>query len=171
MTRTSSVPIQMRGSERPVQAVWHDDDDDDTFNVDVYSQQLQHVHANLRKPTAWKIVVVNNNATIHSARITQEKILNLSCSVLTHPRLSRELERDPSFSFSLKSCEWENISREDQGKTIFENHWTRTLLNFNWKESTRLLINGKRLFKIMQIEYWLKLFYCYIIHGVNYILL
>ena len=67
-----------------------------TLNADLYSQQVQCVHVNLlRKRPALvsrrDIVLFHDNTRLHSARITQRRILDLNWSVLPHPPYSPDL--------------------------------------------------------------------------------
>ena len=87
-----------------------------TLNADLYFKQLQHMYENFqRKCLALikrrNIVLLFDNASSNSARITQEKILALGWSVLPHPTIfSRPRSKGfPSFSFSTKCSEWQKI--------------------------------------------------------------
>ena len=94
------------------------------FNSDLYSQQLQLVHENLRKCLALinkrNIVLLNDNTRLYSARITQKNIE----SKLVYSTLSTIFTRPctkwfPSL-FSPEYSEWEKFSL-DQAKMLVEN--------------------------------------------------
>ena len=123
--------------------------DNQTLNADLYFQQLQHVHENLlRKCFAliWRgnIVLLHDNTKPHSVRIKQEKILDLSWSVLLHPPyLPDFLPSDFHVFCSLQNAMndqkffQENQVRMFVGKLLeLENQ-----LNFTWEEKTSNLIN------------------------------
>ena len=66
------------------------------LNVDLYTQNLQSVHENhLRKHSSLikrrNVVLLFDYVRSHSARITQEKILDLGWFVLKHPQYSPDL--------------------------------------------------------------------------------
>ena len=68
-----------------------------TLNADLYSQQLQYVHENLRKYPSLinrRNVLLHDIGRLHWARIMQEKIMALGWSVWAHPLYSPNL--DPS---------------------------------------------------------------------------
>ena len=96
------------------------------LNADFYCQQLQHVReSHLRKHTSLvgrrNVMHLHDNAWLHSAKITQEKILDLDWSVLPHPPYSPDLA--PSdihlFLFSKKCFEPQKISSRRSGKNVY----------------------------------------------------
>ena len=103
----------------------------ETVTADLYLQQLQHVHQSLleKRPALVNrknVVLLHDNARPHTARVTQEKNLELGWSVLSHPPYSPDLApSDYQLFRSLQnSLMGTNFSNEDQAREFFENLFT-----------------------------------------------
>ena len=91
-----------------------------TLNANLYSQQLQSMHENLRKLPKFinrRNMLLHDNARPHSARIMQEKILGLGWTVLPDSSCTKWF---PSFLFSTKFFEWQRIFSRRSSKIICE---------------------------------------------------
>ena len=121
-----------------------------TLNADLYSQQLLCVHKNLlRKCLALvnkkNIVLLSDNARPHSARIIQEKILDLGWSVLPHPPYSSDLAPNDFHLFGSLQMLWMTkdflkIKRKHLWKS-----WAWNQLNFTKEISYLILISYTQL--------------------------
>ena len=106
--------------------------------MQTYSQQLQHVHENLRRKhcaliNRRNVVLLLENKRPYSARIMQEKISNLDWSVLLY---------SPDFAprnFYL-FCSMQNAinDKKDHVKTLVENFLTLKLAEFYLRRTNKL---------------------------------
>ena len=103
----------------------------ETVTADLYVQQLQRVHQSLleKRPALVNrknVVLLHDNARPHTARVTQENVLELGCSVLPHPPYSPDLVPSDYHLFrSLQnSLMGTNFSNEDQVREFVENFFT-----------------------------------------------
>ena len=105
-----------------------------TLNVDLYPQQLQCVHENLlRKQPILVNMKIVDTAGPHSARITQEKIMDLDWSVLLHPIYSPDRVSSDFylFFFSTKCSKWQKkLFKNVRCNHLWKLSWAQKLLNF-----------------------------------------
>ena len=115
--------------------------------------QCRLIHS-IAATCAWKSKKIRemrfcDNAKSYSARITEDKILDLGWSVLHHPSYSLNFAPSDFHFLFIKKMLWTTkynlkISWKHMWKISGQNH-----LNFTQKESKSYMINGKRWFKIM----------------------
>ena len=99
-----------------------------TLNPDLYSQQLQRENENLPRKRFTlidrrNVVLLYDNTRPHSARITQEKILDYSLSILHHPSYLLDLASNDFHLFLLDKIlrTINRFSQENQVKMFVEN--------------------------------------------------
>ena len=116
-----------------------------TFNEDLYSQQLQHVYENIRKRPALvdrrNIVLFLDNVKPRSARITQLKILDLGWYILHLPPYSPDLAPIDFFLFRFQQNAFnvKHIFQEYQVKTCVENFMSWKPAKFYLRGINKLL--------------------------------
>ena len=105
--------------------------------ADLYIEQLQCVHQNLLKkcPTLvnWKsVVLLDDNARTHTARVMQKNLLELGWSVLLHPPYSPDLVPTDYHLFqSLQnSLTWNNFSNDHQVWDFMKNFFKSKPVEF-----------------------------------------
>ena len=121
-----------------------------TLNANLNSQQLQHSHENLLRkcPTLVNrrnVAFLYDNAKPPSARITQEKILDLTWSIPLHPPYSPDLTPNDFHRFFLYKMFWmtKNFLKKIMWKCLWKTSSAGSRLNFPREESSSNLINGK----------------------------
>jgi histone-lysine N-methyltransferase SETMAR len=96
-----------------------------TINKEVYCQQLERLHEEIRekRPEKDKIILLHDNATPHTALITKEKIAQFGWTVMPHPPYSPDLAPTDYKAFqSLQNwLNGKNFETDEEVKASIQN--------------------------------------------------